>query len=54
MSKTKNKKDNINSETIKKKWTKADYAEYYKESRELSDYTCSKNGVVENRYKKKN
>lgn len=37
----------------KKVWTKKDYAEYFKESRELSDYTCSKNGVVKNKFKKK-
>lgn len=26
----------------KKAWTKKDYEEYFRESRELSDYTCSK------------
>ena len=34
----------------KKKWTKKDYAKYFKSSDELSDYTTSKNGVVKNRY----
>lgn len=40
---------------IKKKWTKKDFAKYYKESRELSDYTCPSSGIVKSRYfKKKN
>lgn len=37
----------------KKVWTKKDYAEYFKESRELSDYTCGKQGVVEYKIKSK-
>ncbi len=46
--------DNIakKNEPVKKVWTKKDFAEYYKESRELSDYTCSKNGTVKSRYSK--
>jgi len=37
----------------KKTWTKKDFANYYKESKELSDYSCSKSGIVESRYAKK-
>jgi len=37
----------------KKVWNKKAYAEYFKESRELSDYSCSKRGITENKYSKK-
>ena len=37
----------------KKVWTKKDYARYFKESRELSDYTCKKQGTIEYRQKSK-
>ncbi len=36
----------------KKKWAKKDFADYFKESRELSDFTCKKGGIVESRRKK--
>lgn len=36
----------------KKKWAKKDFADYFKESRELSDFTCKKQGIVESRRKK--
>lgn len=43
------KKSNKKTQEKKTVWTKKDYAEYFKESRELSDYSCSKNGIIENR-----
>lgn len=32
--------DESKNNNKKKAWTKKDYAEYFKESRELTDYTC--------------
>ena len=46
-------KKNTTTKEKKKKWDKKAYAEYFKESNELSDYSCSKRGIVESRYKKK-
>jgi len=37
----------------KKKWSKKDYAKYFKSSDNLSDYSTSKNGIVKSRYGKK-
>jgi len=37
----------------KKKWTKKDYAKYFKSSDTLSDYSTSKNGIVVSKYSKK-
>lgn len=49
-----NKKTHNKTQEKKTVWTKKDYADYFKESRELSDYSCSKNGIIENRFKKNN
>jgi len=37
----------------KKKWTKKDYAKYFKSSDELSDYSTNKGGIVKSRYSNK-
>lgn len=48
--KTEAEVDGVPSE--KKKWARADFAKYYKTSDELSDFTCSKSGVIKKRFKK--
>ena len=56
LKKSENIKTELDDTTAKKKkkvWKKKEFANYHKESRELSDYSCSKNGIVESRYTKK-
>jgi len=36
----------------KGEWTKKDIANYYSESRTLSDYSVKKGGIIESKYKK--
>jgi hypothetical protein len=52
--KTKKSKTNpIKGIPEKKKWTKSDFARYYKESKALSDYSCSRSGIIQSRETKK-
>lgn len=46
------KLNNSTSKKKKKVWTNKEVSNYYKESRELSDYSCPNNGIVESRYTK--
>lgn len=46
------KKNHCKEIPKKKKWSKSDFSNYFKESRELSDYSCAKSGIVKSKYKK--
>lgn len=39
------KKNQSNEIPKKKNWSKSDFSKYFKESRELSDYSCAKSGI---------
>jgi len=45
-------KENTHIPLKKKQWTKKDYSNYFKSSKELSDYTVNKKGLIKSRYSK--
>lgn len=41
------RKEKMKAKGKKIKWGKKAYSKYFKESKELSDYTCPKHGIIE-------